>query len=325
MSNILKNAFWAIALLLAHPVLAQTDADNLANARSALSLNHNCEDAIHYLNQVSPDNRQTADYYLCMARTQDCKNNNEQAIYYYNKYLGLKPGTDSVVKRVAELKDMSNQKARVNNEVVVAKNTYQTASKNKKRRHYLLDDNFYTSGMGYGKGLSGANSPYGSAFILNGGSGFMLMHNKAVLDFNTSTCFLTSPNDAWVNNALQAPAGTGGGMGTGFAEIITLGFSPVLINQKKLALTAGVMAGVNIYLLNVNIDYTGSNSIDDKFSFCYGIKSNLYLGEHVMFFAHLILNAANTANVTNDIANYTVPANYNMFQLGISYKFDSWW
>ncbi len=324
MKKLLRLTISCVAMLVAVTTYAQTDAENLANAKSALTLNHNCEDAIHYLNQVSPDNRQTAEYYLCMAQTQDCKKNNEQALYYYNKYLGLKPGTDSVMKRVAELKDMNNHKAKSENESSTAKNIYQSASKNKKRRHYLLNDNYYTSGLGYGKGLSGTKSPYGNAIIFYGGDGFVLMHNKAVLDLNAATCILTTPNNSWYANALQAP-GAVGGMGNGFAEIITMGFNPVLINNKNIALTAGAMIGMNIYLLNGNLDYSGSASISDKFAFCYGFKSNLYLGDHAMIFMHLILNASNTVTVTNNISEYTVPTNFNMLHIGVSYKFDSWW
>ena len=314
----------ALAVIAAHCAIAQTDAENLNNAQTALTATHNCDEAMRYLNMVTPENRLGADYLLCMGRTQDCKKNSEQAIYYYNKYLALKPGTDSVIRRVAELKDMNNQKARVNTEVVVAKNTYQSASKNRKKRHYLLDDNYYSTGLGAGKGLSGANSPYRSIFCFNASDGIVIMRNKAVLDISSTTCFLTSPNNTWFDNALSLPGGSGG-LGTGFAEIITMGFNPVIFNKKNIALTAGVLAGINIYVMNANINYTGSVSIADKFSGCYGIKSNLYLGEYVMVYANLILNAASSAEITNDISTYAVPANYNMLTIGVSYKFDSWW
>src|ERR1022692_4649175 len=98
MNRIISALMLALAVTIAGAAFAQTDAENLEHARNALSVAHNCDDAMRFLNQVSIEGKTNPDYYICMARAQDCKMNNEQARYYSNKYLEYKPANDSVKK-----------------------------------------------------------------------------------------------------------------------------------------------------------------------------------------------------------------------------------
>jgi hypothetical protein len=322
-----KTIFFSVCLiLLTNAAGAQTtDVVNLDKARVALDVAHNCDEATRLLNLVSPDYRQTADYLLCMAKTQDCKKNNEQALYYYKKYLLLTPASDTVIKRVAELTDQKKKGEHAGSEVEMAKASYQAVAKTGKRHHHNLTDNYYSSGLGYGIGLGGDNAPYKSAFMLNVSDGIMLIHNKAVLDFSSSTGILLSPNKEWFAMALASPAVSAADISGGYSEVLTVGLSPVIINQKNIALTIGALAGVDFYFTGAGSSYATA-SIASKITFCYGVKSTLYLGENVMIYMQLQLNAANTADISSDyIQSYTVPANYNILNMGISYKFDAWW
>jgi hypothetical protein len=323
----LKTILFSVCtLLLVNAVGAQTaDLENLDKARTALDGAHNCNEATRLLNLVSPDYRQTADYLLCMAKTQDCKKNNEQALYYYKKYLLLTPTSDTVTKRVAELTDQKKKGERAGSEVEIAKASYQSVAKIGKRRHHNLTDNYYSSGLGYGIGLGGDNAPYKSAFMLNVSDGIMLMHNKAVLDFNSSTGILLSPNREWFAMALAAPSVIATQISGGYSEVLSVGLAPVIVNQKNIALTVGALAGVDFYLPGSDYNYSAA-TIANKITFCYGVKSNLYLGEYVMIYMQLQVNVANTAEVSSDYnLGYTVPANYNILNMGLSYKFDAWW
>lgn len=327
MPKLLSSAIIAIACLLALPAAAQTDDENLANAFAALSQRHNCDDAMHYLNLISAASKEKAAFVLCMARTHDCKKNTEQAIYYYNKYLAIFPGTDSIMQRVAELKDRSARESKMEAETEATPSADHKPTRvivKKKHRHMNLDDNYLSTGCSYGKMLGGNNAPYSSLFSLDLSEGFLIINQKAVLDVNFNSGFLLSPRNAWFANAVQLPGTNVGASGPGFAELITLGLNPVLFNHRSLTLTAGAVAGVGFYTIATSVNNT-SASFNPDFSFCYGLKSNLYLGDNCMFFIQAILNAANSTTITGYSSDYSVPVSYNTLTAGVAFKFESWW
>jgi len=51
----------------------------------------------------------------------------------------------------------------------------------------------------------------------------------------------------------------------------------------------------------------------------------LYLGDHVVFFANFLLNAANSADIHDSYTKRQYPTSYNMVTFGAAIKFDSWW
>ena len=324
MKKLQKSLLVAVSLLFAGAAYGQQDMENMASARNALDVSHKCDEAMRFLNLVSTDNRQTPDYLLCMGKTQDCMKNNEQALYYYNKYLALKPDDDNVKKRAAELTDQKNKANKMSGEERKASNIYKTATKNRKMRHLNLDDDYYCTGIGYGKGIGGAKSPFKSQISLNYSNGFTLMHNHAVIDYSFASTFLTGANSTWFANA--APTAVyNGDPGTGFSEVLTLGFNPVLINNRDIALTAGAMAGVDFYMFP-GPAYQSSYmdvSVKSKVLFCYGVKSDLFIGQHFMMYMNLLLAGANTAHVSTSLLEYNVPANYGMLTIGAAVRFDS--
>lgn len=315
---------WLMPLLLLLPyskACAQDDVQNLEKAHEALDLSHNCAEASKYLNLVSPAARQGAPYLLNMAKSQDCMNNTAQAIYYYNKYLTQQPGNDSVMRRVAELTDQKN-KGEKNNERNI--NTNKPASKKHKKKGKNLVDNYYYSGLGYGMGL-GANAPLRSGVSFVAGDGFVIMQNRAVLEINVTASLMESPNREWdASTTLLLPPGASAiAVDAGSAESFSIGFSPVLVNNRNIAVAAGVFGGINLYSFWGNI--ASDIDIPTNISACYGINANLYLGDHVMFFGRLLLTAANSLKIDTYGGEYTVPASYSAANLGICVKLDSWW
>src|ERR1039458_9756250 len=219
MHKILSTVLLTLATSLCGKVIAQTDAENLDHAREALSVVHNCDDAIRFLSLVSIDTRSSADYLLCMARAQDCKTNNEQALYYYNKYLGVKPSDDSVKKRVAELSDLKNHKDKVDNEERTVSVTYRAASGHRKRHKGLnLNDNFNSIGMSGGLGTGGADAPFKSAISLNIIDGIPIIHDKVLLEFDGHSSFLLAPDNTWFSNAYQNGTQPLSGTNRGYSE-----------------------------------------------------------------------------------------------------------
>jgi hypothetical protein len=164
---------------------------------------------------------------------------------------------------------------------------------------------------------------------MNVSDGFIIINNHAVLDLNTNMTFLSSPNNTWYQKVM-APVSTGStvrnDMGMGFDMSVTFGFLPILINNKDIALDAGPVVGLGYYSFPGMISgYYSDLSVQDKLGLTYGIKSNLHLGQHVMFFANLMFFPGNTATVTSGLSSYSIPTNYNMLNIGIALKTDAWW
>ena len=104
----------AVSPLFYGQLFAQQYNVFIDSARTAIDAG-NCDAASRNLNKVPPAARQQSDYLLTMGRAQDCMKNNEQALYYYNKYLAVRTEDDSVKRRVAELTDQKNRTASANN------------------------------------------------------------------------------------------------------------------------------------------------------------------------------------------------------------------
>lgn len=324
MKKIQKSLLVTVSLLFAGFAYGQKDAENMANARNAVDVFHKCDEAMRYLNLVSTNNRQTPEYLLCMGKTQDCMKNNDQALYYYNKYLAQKPADDSVKKRAAELTDQKNKTNKMSGEERKANNLYKTATKHRKMRHMNLSDDYYSAGIGYGMGIGGDKAPFKSQISLNYSSGFPIINNHAVIDYSFASTFMTGPNRTWFVNAAPTAA-YNGDPGTGFSPAITLGFSPILINNKDIALTAGAMGGVCFYMFPgpaYNYSYMDV-SISSKVLVCYGIKSDLFIGQIFMMFMNLQLATSNTAHVSTSLLDYNVPTNYGMLTIGAAVRFNN--
>ncbi len=70
-------------------------------------------------------------------------------------------------------------------------------------------------------------------------------------------------------------------------------------------------------------DNHGSYSFSDPITFCYGLKTTYYAGDDFLFFLQLTLISLSTASAEMSSTAQSVPANYTLLSVGVSYKFDS--
>lgn len=319
----------SFALFSSLALFGQDDMAKIQSARTALDASRNCAEANKQLNLVSPEYRQTAEYLLCMARTQDCMNNKEQALYYYGKVIALQPANDSVKRRAAELKDAKAKTERSENEINNAAESYQAGTKGntrKRKPRKNLMDNYGSYALGYGMGIGGDKSPYKSAGGFSLDYGFLIAKERAVLEWSFGVKLLVNPNDTWFSSTIQLPYGTPvdatGDMG--WSYVWTAGFYPILVNKKHHSLAAGLFVGGDLYSAGLTSGYA-STEIKNSLSLCFGPKVNLYLGEHFMVFSNLLLHSSNKARVTSTLGDFTIPTSYNSFNIGIAIKADTWW
>lgn len=107
-----------IHLFIFELLLAQNDMSKIVEAQTALQQNK-CKYAEQALNECSSDAKETQVWIYYTAKTQDCLENYESAIFWYNKYLKFVPNNAEIIKRVAELsirkreKDEQNQRAQM--------------------------------------------------------------------------------------------------------------------------------------------------------------------------------------------------------------------
>jgi len=234
-----------------------------------------------------------------------------------------------VKKRVAELSDEKTQDARVANEQRVAKAAYQSASKHKKKKkiHNCIDDNFMLLGVGYNAALGGANAPFKDGLSFNYSANYSILHDRAILNFSFNTDFLLSPNTSWFSNVFAMPESQVSGVGMGFYEGFQFAPMAVIINKKKLALTAGPTIGLAyFYTPEPSVTYGGAvtSDDDDDFALSYGVKANLLLGYSTAFYLEYTGFSRKTVTTEFGGVPQSFPVNRDMLRIGICYRMDSW-
>ena len=305
---------------------AQADGENIRLAQNALDVSHICDNALNFLKMVSDSGKNSASYNLCMGRTQDCKLNTEQAIYYYSKYLDAVPSNDSVKKRIAELKDNETQRRYKPNEERIARIAAEGPPKHRRHRHNAISEDYASLGAGYIVGL-GTNAPYKSGVNIGFTGGYPIMHSKAVIETSVDGQFMLSPNTTWFANAFSVSPSDVSNVDMGCYGMFHVGFYPVLINEKKQALTAGAFVGFSVLDLGspaVNNDDSYTNAI--TYSLNYGVKVSYFLGHSFICFLQLNLNTLNSISTTQSTTyintEYNVPISFNTLVLSACYRFE---
>ena len=325
----IRNLLITVLFLNATNVKGQNDTMILELARKALDANHNCESSLNFLNSLSPDGKKSQTYYLLMGRAEDCKMNNQQALFYYNKFVESDPGNDSVKLRIAQLKDNASGVGLTANELRVTKaDAAQTKNLKKNRKKKVLRDNFVTMGLGYVVS-TGANAPFGSGVSIDASSDFLKIKDKALIEFSSSSQFMFHPNADWFSNAFGLTTNESSAM-SGFTEIVTLGLMPILRNKKTTAIAAGPYVGFvfnSLGVLPVNSFSNYDNVTMDQFALCYGLKVNYVVTESLLF--NLNLNIKSITSIDNSSSasltgSTSVPVNLTTISLGITYKFTPW-
>ena len=324
MRNILSILLLMTAICVSLTSNAQTDDEEIAHAKGALSVTGSCDDALRFLDKVSAQGKTTPDYLLCSARANDCKSNNGQAIYYYNKYLVLQPANDSVKKRVAELSDLQAQQARVANEEGLAKASFEHGKYKQKKKRMVINDSYMMTGLSYDFSFGGDNAPYKNAVTLNGSGNYPIRHNSFTLGYSLSSSFLISQNANWYSKVFQIPVEEVPGPGMGFAETIMFLPMAVLVNKHNIALTAGPEIGFGLIIMSALSDSYGgvSTNSTQSFGLSYGLRSDLLLGRGFAFFIEYA--GSGIRSVTTEAAgvSQSIPVNHDMFRIGICGRID---
>lgn len=99
--------FCVVLLNCSSPGLAQQDSQKLAEARMAFEKHKDCRAALEVLQTISTAGQADPDFLLYMARVNDCLNNVEAALKYYEQVDSIKPGDRVVLDRIGELRYLS--------------------------------------------------------------------------------------------------------------------------------------------------------------------------------------------------------------------------
>ena len=275
-----------IACCITVQLSAQTNSDqqNIQKAQNAISgTNHNCNDALMYLRLVSDSGKTVQDYLLTMANANDCKMNNEQAIFYYEKYLKINGGNDSVKKRIAELKDMQSNAGLVRQQEKKIKELY----KGVKKGWYescLEDEDF---SWGFSTNLySPKNYPYATAVNFFNYRDYAFAKHRMMFSINSTAGYMIGGQKSWwtkVHNTTEDDIiSIPGTVQVG----LEIAFSAILINKQKYAITLGPNAGFSAMFMNGTKLKSIHNETSSFFlaSPVYGLTSNFYLGKHLYAF-----------------------------------------
>jgi tetratricopeptide (TPR) repeat protein len=314
-------------------LLAQTDSTLIAQAKTAVTMG-TCDDALTFLSRVSNTGKGSADYLLYEGKARECKGDDEQAISCYEKYLALMPSDERIKKRKAELASDVSKKTRAASDQAAVKMIYNDAtkgraSKRKKARskHNNIYDNYQSIGLGYDISTGGSNAPYKNGAGLTIDNGFPTMNGRLVLNYNISSDLLYSPDMAWYGKAFSMSPSDVNSVPHGFEVAATFGVMPVLINKKKIALTVGPEIGFKLISMPDISSVYGSYSFSNGTLFrpCFGLKTDLFIGNNMMFFSEYLRTVANSITASPPFGDNTVPVNYNLFRIGISVRVSDWW
>ena len=312
---------------------AQTDNEYILQAKNTIQTTKNCDAVLGLLNKVSAAGKMSADYLLYMGKAHDCKSNDEQTLYYYNKYLGLQPADDSVRKRVAELTDKKNQEARVANEINAVRESYQNSSRKryKKKKNngnkLNINDNFWLWGLSMDRSLGGVNAPYKVGVSGNYSGNYSIIHNHVILGYTFNGSYLFSPNKDWFSRVFGIPVSAVSGVNNGYSVSIVFAPAAVIINRHKFSLTVGPeIGGGFVYTPEVSETYGSGAAFDDggDFGLSYGIRSNFGLWKSVAFYAEYVTFSGKSVSTEFAGVKQFTPVNHDMFRVGISCWLESW-
>jgi hypothetical protein len=94
----------AVGLAFSSTALAQTDAEQFAEGRTALDKFKDCPAALKALEEVSAEGRKNPLWLFYMAKTTECLNRFSDALRFYEEYDHMIPGQTAVLDKIGELR-----------------------------------------------------------------------------------------------------------------------------------------------------------------------------------------------------------------------------
>ena len=195
-----------------------------------------------------------------------------------------------------------------------------------------IQDVYVGIGGGFLAGIGGINTPFKNGVTLNANLGVPLVDKYLLLEYNNNMDFTFSPNMDWFSKALSMPASNIRGVGVGFNEEFEVGLHVVIIGSRKFTFTAGPLFGGKFTVLptmNLNND---NYYLSVPVSFCYGLKTNIFIGEHFYGYAQysntinnkVVAYQSQTQSDVFQLAQH-IPADFGLLRVGIGYILKPWW
>jgi hypothetical protein len=207
------------------------------------------------------------------------------------------------------------------NEARVAKEAKAIVTINKKKpKRSNLNDHYLGGGLGYVSSFS-SDAPNKAGININVVGGYSILKHKWLLELQGDLDVRFSANRGWYARAYEVPAEQQSDVLLGTSLDYTVGFYRVLVNDKKLAVTAGPFAGL-AHVQWASTKGAGMMMADDgsATTYCFGLKAGLYLGEFVA------LSAQYTVFGIREIATAypAYPVSFNLLRLGVTFKRPLW-
>ncbi len=292
------------------------DNEHIITANKLLEGAYNCDGALGELRLVSDSGRTSSSYLLAMAKAFDCKENNQQAIMYYNRYLAIVPGADSVKRRIAALNDPRNDERDVARQQKNANNLYKAVKNG--YTHNCISERDFIYGLSYNNYISNGETPFKTAINFFNTYQFPFSKNRALFEFSSSVNYMTGGRKNWFAQVFDVPVSQVISVPGTFSAAIDLSVSAVIINKHALAVTAGPTIGIYASLMpdvNMNdVSNTYSNPI--LFTPTVGLRVAAYFGKHL--YTALAYTIDTRSSFSNDISTGTTVTPFNGNSIGLT-------
>jgi hypothetical protein len=206
----------------------------------------------------------------------------------------------------------------------------------KHKRLIDIPDVYVGVGGGLNGGQGGVKSPFYSGATINFSYGVPLYNKRLLLEINNNADFMFAPNKEWFAGAFALKPSVIHGVELGFNDELSMGLHIVIAGSRFMSLTAGPVGGgrmTNLPSMRLN----GSQYyLAAPFSFCYGLKANLFIGNRFYCYAQYSNSTSTTvgsykiSTTSNSTADYAqtvqrVPVNYGVFRVGAVLELQPWW
>ena len=296
------------------------DDQNIQKAKNATDVSHNCDEALMYLRLLSDSGKHRQEYFLTIAKANDCKANNEQAVFYYSKYLEKSPDNDSVKKRIAELKDTQAQKGKAAQQEQTAKAIYKYAKDG--FGGPCLNERDFEWGLAIDLFTGGPLSPYREKYSLANVYQYPFAKNRWLFEMLSDVGYLSGGRKEWFaglfNTTLSDVVSVPGTIGLGLAG----SFSYMFINKHNIAFGAGPSVGFSAYIMpDVDMKATSNEySHPVMFAPVVGLRGNVFFKKHYYCAAEYLffLRSSFTNEVDQAVTTVTtVPMNGNSLRISV--------
>jgi hypothetical protein len=201
-----------------------------------------------------------------------------------------------------------------------------------KKRLINIQDIYVGLGIGYTERKGSINAPFYRGATLNATYGIPLINKYLILEITNNADFMFSPNKDWFSKAFLLKKSDIKGVGSGFYNEFATGLQAVIVGSRKVTFSAGPLAGIQLTMLPAVRADNSLYYVSAPVSFCYGLKTNLFIGKHFYCFVQYSNTIArNIAAVTSQAsADFSVmprstPVDLGMLNAGVGYILQPWW